>query len=134
METTTSSIYCLRGDSQDKGGHPIADEERKERTKPDEAIRCKACGLAVTEKDHKIGVNGSHSHTFFNPAGIVYELGCFRKAPGCHIAGEASSEFTWFVGHVWRFALCRRCNCHLGWLFEQGENSFYGLILTNLVE
>jgi hypothetical protein len=88
----------------------------------------------VTARDHKIAVNGSHGHTFFNPAGIVYELGCFRKAPGCRIAGERSSEFSWFTGHVWRFALCRSCNAHLGWFFEGSENAFYGLIFANLRE
>ena len=89
---------------------------------------------AVTGRDKKIQVSGSHEHTFFNPAGIVFELGCFSAAPGCHRAGRATSDFTWFAGYVWRFALCRNCNSHLGWFFEMGEHSFFGLILAHLKE
>lgn len=116
------------------GDLPVSDEEIKDRTEPLEAIYCKACGIAVTSRGQKISVQGSHSHTFFNPAGIVFEVGCFRQAPGCYTAGEPSSEFTWFAGHVWSFALCRGCSAHLGWFFEMGAAAFYGLILTNLVE
>lgn len=132
-----STIQCLRADNRQGSsqvGRPIEKEEGQEEISPVEAIYCKVCGRAVTGRDQKIAVNGSHTHTFFNPAGIVYELGCFTTAPGCHSAGEATSEFTWFAGYVWRFALCRQCNSHLGWFFETAESSFFGLILTNLTE
>ncbi len=86
----------------------------------------------VTSENQQISVNGSHSHTFFNPAGIVYELGCFRNALGCGAVGEATMEFTWFAKHSWRFGLCLSCETHLGWLYETVEQAFYGLILTRL--
>ncbi len=108
--------------------------EEEEGTHPIEAIYCRECGRVVTGKDQKIAVHGSHTHTFFNPAGIVFELGCFGTAPGCHSVGEASSYFTWFAGFVWCYALCRGCNSHLGWFFEMGDRSFYGLILAHLRE
>jgi hypothetical protein len=135
MEMANSSTYYFRADSTSgRPGRPIGKEEEEEETSPNEAIYCRACGGAVTDRDQKIAVHGSHTHTFFNPAGIVFELGCFSAAPGCHSAGEASSEFTWFAGYVWRFALCRQCNSHLGWFFEMGDSSFFGLILANLKE
>ncbi len=83
---------------------------------------------------HRISVESSHNHTFFNPAGIVFEIGCFSKAPGCGIVGEASSEFSWFAGTKWTTAICSGCLCHLGWLFEGRGEPFFGLILTSLIE
>ena len=79
-------------------------------------------------------VRGSHTHTFFNPAGIVFELGCFQGAPGCLVVGEPSFEFTWFPGHTWRIALCRQCQMHLGWLFVNQDAFFHALILSKLRE
>lgn len=134
METKSNQIYCFRVGRDQDPGRPVTDEETKEDTEPVEAIFCKTCGLPVTDKKQKISVQGSHRHTFFNPAGIVFELGCFRQAPGCLIAGEPTSEFTWFAGYVWSFSLCRRCKSHLGWFFEKGDTAFYGLILANLAD
>jgi len=122
----------VEGEGDD--GRPLRDGETKTRSIPVEAIFCKACGRTVTSRDQKISVQGEHYHTFFNPAGIVFEVGCFRQAPGCYVAGKPSSEFTWFAGHVWSFALCRNCRAHLGWFFDGGTVTFYGLILTNLIE
>lgn len=135
MEMVNSSTYYFR-DASNSGqpGRPIGKEEEEEETRPSEAIHCRSCGGAVTARDQKIVVHGSHTHTFFNPAGIVFELGCFSVAPGCHNAGEPSSEFTWFAGYVWRLAFCKQCSSHLGWFFEMGDASFYGLILANLKE
>ena len=135
MEKENSTVYCLRtGTRQGSGLRPLGAEEEKREVGPIKAIWCGLCGREVTGTDQKIAVHGTHAHTFFNPAGIVFELGCFRAAPGCRNVGEASAEFTWFAGHVWRIALCRRCNSHLGWFFEKGEQSFYGLILKNIKE
>ena len=132
-----SLSYCLRSDNRQGSGwpgRPLGKVEEKEETGLNDAIYCKVCGRVVTGREQKIAVHGSHAHTFFNPAGIVFELGCFSVAPGCHSAGEATSEFTWFAGYVWRFALCRQCNSHLGWFFEGVTSSFFGLILANLKE
>ncbi len=124
--------YCFRTDIRKGIGLPIGKEEEKEEIRAVEAIYCKVCGRTVTDRNQKIAVNDSHTHTFFNPAGIVFELGCFSKAPGCHRVGELTSQFTWFAGHVWCYALCLGCNNHLGWFFEMGDRSFYGLILANI--
>jgi hypothetical protein len=127
-----SRVYSFRGNEKQGGKLPDLKQKRKKSADSEEAIRCKTCGRTVTTKRQKIVVGSSHSHTFFNPAGIVFELACFRRAPGCHVVGESTSEFTWFAGHVWRFALCSGCNSHLGWYFEAPEQSFFGLILANL--
>jgi hypothetical protein len=128
------TIYCLRADRQGEDGRPVADEETEESTRWIEPLFCKACGYVITAGDQRIAVTGSHTHAFFNPSGIVFELGCFRRAPGCTVAGAATSEFTWFAGSVWRFALCQRCRAHLGWFYEMEDHAFYGLILTSLTE
>jgi len=116
----------LRGPAQQEKDDTVDESER--------AIRCKACGLPVTSRAQKITISNSHTHTFFNPAGIVFELACFRRASGCMLAGEATSEFTWFAGFLWRYALCRNCNNHVGWFYQGAGSSFFGLILRNLVE
>ncbi len=135
--------YCYRADDRresdrpdrsDPFSRPGGMEEEEESLSPIEAIYCRECGRTVTGRDQKIAVQGSHAHTFFNPAGIVFELGCFSAAPGCHRVGEASSDFTWFAGFFWSCALCSGCNSHLGWFFEMGDRSFYGLILAKIRE
>ena len=106
------------------------DEEKKR----EQMLLCRACGHGVTAREQKREVQGRHEHTFFNPAGIVYNIGCFRNAPGCQAVGESSAEFSWFAGCVWRVALCRSCLIHLGWQFQSGDDLFYGLILSRLIE
>lgn len=134
MEILQSNKLYLRIDGRERAHRPAGKELPKRAVEPLEAICCLACGGVVTSKDQKIQVSGSHSHTFFNPAGIVYEVGCFQRAPGCLVVGEPSAEFTWFPGHLWRLGMCRRCRTHLGWLFAMAENGFYGLILSRLRE
>lgn len=100
------------------------------------AILCLACRHLVTRTGEKISVHGKHAHVFFNPAGIVFELGCFRSAPGCVDLGRSTQEFTWFDGHAWRICVCVKCQTHLGWHYQNvhGPGAFYGLILSQLVE
>ena len=81
----------------------------------------------ITTPDQAVHVNGRHGHAFFNPAGIAYELRCFRSAPGISVAGAPTSEFSWFSGCHWQIALGAACRTHLGWLFT-GAESFAGLI------
>jgi hypothetical protein len=135
MESTNSCLVFLRVDGRDRRqGRPASKVQEERAAQPMEAICCRACGGVVTGKNQKIQVNGSHTHTFFNPAGIVFELGCFHEAPGCQVVGWPSAEFTWFPGHTWRVALCRHCRMHLGWLFTMQDNSFQALILSKLRE
>ena len=129
------SLSCyFRGARQGDNDVPVAQQKDEEKSEPDKAIFCKNCNKLITRAEQKIQVSGSHTHTFFNPAGLIFELGCFQKAPGATQAGETTSEFSWFAGHVWRFAFCGGCGEHLGWHYETGESSFFGLILAHLME
>ncbi|MFO7708509.1 MAG: cereblon family protein [Desulfobacterales bacterium] len=98
-------------------------------------IHCRECLHPVTRDQERISVAGAHRHTFANPHGIVFEIACFKQAPGCAHAGPASAEFSWFAGCTWRVALCGACLGHLGWVFHASAGgSFYGLILDRLIE
>lgn len=96
-------------------------------------ISCVTCKEMVTKVSEKTSVGGSHRHVFTNPHGYIFEIGCFNTASGCVEVGDSTSEFSWFSGYVWRYAVCHRCHSHLGWVFENGKGSFfYGLILKKL--
>jgi hypothetical protein len=114
---------------------PDAAIDRKEestRAGPGARLRCRACGNPITDNGQRRSVDGSHSHTRTNPAGVQFTFGCFREAPGCRCLGAASTEHTWFTGCRWRIAACGGCGEHLGWSFD-GAESFFGLILMRLV-
>ncbi|MDP6175002.1 MAG: cereblon family protein [Rhodospirillales bacterium] len=104
------------------------EEKKKER------FFCARCHRLITEGPERLSMNGAHEHTVFNPAGIIFEIQCFRDAPGVASIGEASGEFTWFKNYVWRLALCLGCQWHLGWQFRGAEALpvFYGLIANRL--
>lgn len=97
-------------------------------------LLCALCQAPITWVDARIEVNGDHLHSFFNPHGIIFHIGCFSEAPGCAPASLPSSEFTWFPGFSWRVAHCGRCNEHLGWRFQDELSQFHGLILDRLLE
>lgn len=98
------------------------------------ALLCTACGHEVTHTEAAFSVAGSHAHTFMNPSGFVFEIACYREAPGATPAGSPSSEWSWFPAHAWRIALCRACRAHLGWTFQAEGPLFYGLIRDRLTE
>jgi hypothetical protein len=132
MEQLAEGGICFRGDRPVADGHPASATGPATADGAEEAIRCRACGQVVTGHEQRLAVGGSPVHTFFNPAGIVFELGCFRRAPGCTASGAMSAEFTWFPGYLWQIVLCRNCRTHLGWHFISAEDSFFGLILARL--
>ena len=76
-------------------------------------IRCRACGYGITDISNRIRVNGAYAHTFANPHGIVFEIGCFSQADGCIHPGNVN---------------------HLGWQYASAEGAtFFGLILDHLL-
>ena len=128
-------IECLRekSDDEQEGSRDIDLEEEQATSKqPERAIFCGACGAEVTSDKHRINVDGKFEHTFANPAGILYTIGCFDQAPGCGPFGEETDEFTWFPGYTWQIVLCRNCGSHLGWRYWSSDREFYGLILGRL--
>jgi hypothetical protein len=97
-------------------------------------LLCQQCHQIITSTSEMIEVAGCHQHTFANPEGILFEIGCFKKAWGCWSVGPATEEFTWFKGFQWKVAVCRRCLMHLGWFYVSSENeSFHGLIIDRLM-
>jgi hypothetical protein len=52
-----------------------------------EAIVCRQCLHGITASAERTLVNGAHTHTFANPEGIVFEIGCYRDAWGCGYLG-----------------------------------------------
>jgi hypothetical protein len=112
---------------------PVIEDFVQKQEFSNKALVCHRCRKIITSQDQAIEVDGEHQHTFFNPAGIVYELLCFKNAPGCLIYGDPTVEFTWFKSHTWQFCLCGGCLTHLGWFFQSDSASFYGLIKQNLL-
>lgn len=122
------------------GGAPgqapaLADRDRVELDGSGHGVLvCRTCGRIVTRMRDRISVGGKHVHALFNPAGILFEVGCFAQAPGCRFEGEFTHDFSWFSGYAWRFAMCRRCAAHLGWEYRGAGDGFAGLIMAELRE
>ncbi|HSB61576.1 MAG TPA: cereblon family protein, partial [Vicinamibacteria bacterium] len=96
-------------------------------------LACAFCLREVTTAAARISVGGAHEHSFVNPHGLRFRIGCFADAAG-RTAGEPSTYWTWFPGHSWQVELCATCGEHLGWLFRSADTLFHGLILDRLVE
>ena len=104
-----------------------------EKEKKEAPLICSQCSGAITTRDQAISVNGQHEHAYFNPAGIAFEIRCFRQAPGCLVQGEPTTEFSWFDGYSWQYATCSNCLAPLGWFFMSGKDSFFGLITSKVI-
>lgn len=127
----------FRRQREEEVGTAIIDKSEGE-TKDDyqgRPFRCRFCKKKITTAAQMIEMNGRFLHVYANPAGKVFEIGCFAAAPGCVNHGQPTAECTWFPGYSWRFSLCGTCLAHLGWRYQSAiAGSFYGLILGNLVK
>lgn len=110
------------------------EESLEEKLQPQKGIFCARCLAYICSAQDKIEVQGKHLHHFFNPQGLVFEIGCFAKAPGCQGVGPFTQEFSWFYPYFWQVCLCKHCTSHLGWIYSYQEDIFYGLILGRLLE
>ena len=108
------------------------ESERAARDRTEKWVRCGACGHALAPDTARLEVDGRHVHTFVNPQGIEYTIGCWREAPGCRGLGEESTFWSWFPGFAWRIALCARCSEHVGWSFRADGGAFAGLIVDRV--
>lgn len=134
IASATVPLFLRRG-GPDPGGDPGAEDEtsRDHDLDAERAILCGSCGAPVTDLDAATAVAGNHAHTFFNPAGYRFEIGCFTRAPGCVNLGIPTDEFSWFPGYRWSFSACGGCGNHLGWRFSSDDGGlFWGLILKEL--
>ena len=98
----------------------------------DEALRCAVCDHRITDRGYRSDMSGAHEHTFVNPGGFAFRVGCFVAAPGCKHVGETTAAFSWFPGWTWQIAICARCHAHVGWIFRCSGEQFHGLILATL--
>lgn len=124
-------------DKPARGQAPDFEVAEQDAEQPEEEayIVCRQCRQAITRSEERFSIQGAHRHTFANPHGLVFEIGCFKHTVGCGYAGAASDEFTWFSGYRWRVCFCSGCLTHLGWLFTStGGDTFHGLILERLLE
>ena len=112
----------------------IADPRAEEttRTELDDRVRCARCRAEITRGSLAVQRGGAHEHTFRNPAGYSWTIGCFRDASGCTSGGDFTDEASWFPGYEWAFAPCATCGRHLGWWFVGTGPSFVGLIVSRL--
>jgi len=122
-----------KGDGEFDGDvEELIEEETQSEEDEEQAILCSHCEHEVTSRRHKTSVQGGFEHSCANPAGVLYQIGCFEEAPGCGATGSESSEFTWFDGYTWQVVICRGCSTHLGWRYRSSEHVFFGLILPRL--
>jgi hypothetical protein len=126
------SWYCLK-EREEEERDSLASVDTDEETEEEESLFCAACGFLITLWKNRISVDGSFEHTFVNPGGYIYRVGCFREAQGCLDADAPTKEHTWFKDHAWQYAVCGSCLSHLGWVYSSGgDDRFYGLILDKL--
>lgn len=109
----------------------IIDGEEPERDE-EQNLYCFICGQVITQSVQRIRVDGAHKHTFTNPGGYRFEIGCFRAADGCEQVGDFTEFYSWFDGYNWSYAMCSSCRVHLGWIYR-GKDSFFGLVLDRLL-
>jgi len=122
-----------RQDNETQGAS-LAEEDQDLLNAGEPCIMCIFCGTVITSPAERTEIDGSHSHTFLNPSGFVFHIGCFSCAPGCLSQGEMTNEYSWFRNYRWNYAICSGCSHHLGWHYSAGNTHFFGLILDYLVE
>jgi hypothetical protein len=129
-------IRAYRQEEPERDGEAWLEEvlkaEQVEKQEEEENLYCFICGQIVTQTRKRISVDGAHEHTFTNPGGYRFNIGCFREAEGCEQAGEFTDFYSWFDGYSWRYAMCASCRVHLGWVYRDGD-CFFGLITDRLL-
>lgn len=116
------------------GLEPELDISNEEEAVTENLIICRLCNNIITKPSNILDVEGNHIHTFSNPEGVVYRIGCFKEAVGCIPVSEPTYDFTWFPGYRWSVVVCANCLNHLGWHYSSDSSSFFGLVLAYLTE
>jgi len=129
MQTNSLQLFDTRGRKIDPIVETVNDEKV---TIYGQQILCAICRHIITSEAESTSVQNNHYHTCTNPAGLVFDIRCFKNAPGCRQVGPAYSEYTWFVGYHWQITICGSCSEHLGWLYKN-SNTFFGLIANRLL-
>lgn len=109
-------------------------DDEKIKSERERLFLCRYCKNNITAPKYAIEIDGKYNHTFTNPVGKTFRIGCFSSANGCLNYSEHTLENTWFSGFAWCYAICSECRSHLGWYYEKRSENFYGLILENLIQ
>jgi len=132
-KTNRFPVWCYVARNPERG-KKVPRQQPKHKSKEERPLCCVHCRHPITRSIFKISVQGAFEHTFLNPAGQVFRLGCFQSADGCLVIGEPTLEWTWFQGFQWQVALCGQCLNHLGWFYRSGDGpGFFGLIAEALI-
>lgn len=124
--------WCLVSKT-DKKKKKWTETDDQTEDKEEHYILCGQCENKITLPNQKVEIAGEFEHTFLNPGGHLFRIGCFQSADGCLSIGVPTTEWTWFEGFDWQVSICNQCNAHLGWLFRSTEDqNFFGLILDKL--
>jgi hypothetical protein len=141
--TTNAAVLVRRrprpegdGAAADAGNAVAPAAKTTKRGRATGAIVCRSCDHLITDRRHRIEVQGKHRHRFMNPAGFVFVIGCFAEAIGCVVIGPDNLDYPWFANHAWRYAHCAGCAQLIGWQFRPhpatAAQPFFGLILDRL--
>ena len=124
--------FFISETDKEKKKSPAVKEEEKE--KEEKYILCRQCENKITLPNNRIEIQGDFEHTFLNPGGQIFRIGCFEAADGCIAVGPPTAEWTWFEGFDWQVSICNQCHVHLGWFYRSlKEQNFFGLIIDSLI-
>ena len=98
---------------------------------------CIACDTFIVSAEALTDICKKPYHTFANPAGEVFSIGCFTTWHNLAAVGSVTKAFTWFPGYGWQVMVCEGCGLHLGWAYsdmanDRFVNRFVGLIMNRL--
>jgi hypothetical protein len=125
--------WALKRESGEPPPVAISDPRREAVEATPEILACARCHEPITSEADRLEMAGAREHTFTNPHGFRFRIGCFAAARSLRPDGGWSAEWSWFPPCEWQVQHCARCGEHLGWLFRGGDRFFYGLVLDRLV-
>jgi cereblon len=133
MSEIPAVAWALREGPESPGGQTITTTEDKRVPEEPPVIACARCREPITSEGEWMEVSGARQHTFANPHGFCFRIGCFAAARALEAVGEWSGEWSWFPPCQWQVRQCAVCAEHLGWAFRAPGRSFFGLVLDRLV-
>lgn len=136
LTKNTGNINCYlfrRQSSPDaETGLTVPENEILDEKSIKRALRCVTCDYIISFQEAHCERAGSHEHLQVNPHGATFAFGCFAIAPGVTAASPPTQEFSWFPGYEWQVIVCTNCRGHIGWLFSQPQDHFYGLLFEKI--
>jgi len=109
-----------------------ADDDKKRKN-----YHCAQCGVFITQSGALVSINGSHEHSYVNPAGIRCNFMTFLASENSLALEDLYLEHSWFPGYGWRFLICESCFQHLGWQYEAVREAvsplgFFGVLIDSV--